>query len=83
MADPFREGLAAVFVDTGAFDWRGGFIDKTGKMVIKPRFTVAGPFSEGLAAFSLGNGEGFIDKTGKVVISPPSLEAGRRIAKVN
>jgi hypothetical protein len=58
---------------------RVGYIDKTGKMVIEPKFSVAKNFSEGLAAvatfgsYDPGLGVifgswGYIDKTGKVVI---------------
>src|SRR6185369_4858024 len=47
-----------------------GYIDKTGKMVIKPDFAGASRFSEGLAAVQPRQGSkvGFIDETGKPVI---------------
>lgn len=73
-AHGFSEGLAPVKV--GDY-W--GFIDRTGKMAIKPQFNPKQPqynsyFSEGLAAVNFsegGAGEwGFIDKSGKVVINP-------------
>lgn len=59
-----------------------GYISRQGKMVIKPRFDWAGPFSEGLAPFAIG-GEtitffgmplqakakyGYVDLSGKIVI---------------
>lgn len=57
--------------------WYGatGYIDKTGKWIIKPQFHEAGHFQEGLAKISI-KGEiggaqlrfGFIDRTGKIVI---------------
>jgi hypothetical protein len=47
-----------------------GFIDKTGKVVIEPKWDSTSSFSEGLASVELDNKEGFIDKTGKVVIEP-------------
>jgi hypothetical protein len=52
-----------------------GYIDKTGKMVIPPRYYRAVRFSEGLAAVQIGEIEGsstvgFIDKTGRMVIPP-------------
>jgi hypothetical protein len=61
----FSEGLALV-------EFRGlnghyalyGYADKTGKLVIPPRFDSAAPFFEGLAATS----EGYIDHQGSVVI---------------
>ena len=51
-----------------------GFIDKTGKFVIEPKFDHAGPFSEGLARVAINDGEeeklGFIDHSGQFVIPP-------------
>ena len=65
----FSEGLAAV--NTGDF-WNGtwGFIDKTGKMVIKPQYAETKLFSEGLAAVYVESKWGYIDKAGKIVINP-------------
>ena len=52
-------------------DGKWGYIDQTGKVVIKPRFYWAEEFSEGLAAFENDEGlYGYIDETGKVVIEP-------------
>jgi WG containing repeat len=65
-AGDFVDGLAPVELKG---DW--GFIDKTGKMVIEPRFGGQPVFSEGLAFVILkGGGIGFIDKTGAVVLRP-------------
>src|SRR6266404_3130217 len=48
-----------------------GYIDNTGKVVIKPQFAWAEEFSEGLAAFENEDGKhGYIDETGRVVIAP-------------
>ena len=50
---------------------RFGYIDKTGKVVIPPRFTTAEAFSDGVALVKEdGSSERtvFIDKTGKVVL---------------
>jgi hypothetical protein len=48
-----------------------GYIDKTGKWIIKPQFSYAEDFSEGLAGAALDYGDrGYIDKTGKFVIAP-------------
>jgi hypothetical protein len=63
----FSEGLAAVF-DPGK-GW--GFIDKTGALVIKPRFGSALNFREGLAPVLLAGKWGFINKTGDLVIENP------------
>jgi hypothetical protein len=67
---PFTGGLAR------ALDERGwGFVDRTGKWVITPRFKKVCDFSEDLAAF-LAGGEGanatwgFADRNGDIVIPP-------------
>ncbi|MFH1230941.1 MAG: WG repeat-containing protein [Planctomycetota bacterium] len=53
---------------------RYGYIDKTGKIVIKPQFRFASGFSEGLASVELWDGyRGYIDKTGQVVIKITGL----------
>jgi hypothetical protein len=65
-----------------------GFIDRTGKWVIKPQFTSANEFSEGLAAVEEQYGKlGYIDKTGKFVIPPKydvaySFEHGYAYVKI-
>ncbi len=49
-----------------------GFIDKTGKILIEPKFEFANDFVEGLALVSIRNDElksVYIDDTGKIVIS--------------
>ncbi|HEY7159741.1 MAG TPA: WG repeat-containing protein [Acidobacteriota bacterium] len=60
----FSEGLAAMKIK-GKF----GFIDRTGKFVIQPKYDVADIFTEGLARVAIKKGEkylwGFIDKSGK------------------
>lgn len=75
-AEPFSEGLAAVYTSANKKD---GFIDKSGKIVIDPVWEEAGSFKEGLAPVSkYGNKEylwGFIDKAGKVVIKPKYYSA--------
>jgi len=45
-----------------------GFIDSTGKVVIKPIFRSAGEFSEGLAGVRINGTYGYIDVTGNFVI---------------
>lgn len=75
---PFSEGLAAFAGENSGLK---GYMDKEGKVVIKPRFGWAEQFSEGLAAISVcnDNGEkwGYIDKTGKEIIKPQYDYAGR------
>jgi hypothetical protein len=47
-----------------------GYIDKTGKIIIKPQFDDASKFSEGLARVGINGLYGFIDESGKIVIKP-------------
>lgn len=60
----FSDGLAAVKVAHKGW----GFIDRTGSLVIPPRFGSVSGFSEGLAAVLLDDKWGFINKTGTLVI---------------
>lgn len=67
----FSEGLARVLIGGNAGKY--GFLDKTGTVVIPPRFVLAGDFSEGRARVWISdaaeNGSwGYIDQTGAVVI---------------
>src|SRR6218665_2970306 len=47
-----------------------GYINKTGKIVIKLQFDEARGFREGLANIKLDSKWGYINKTGKIVINP-------------
>ena len=47
-----------------------GYVNKSGKTVIEPRFQMAYDFSEGLAGVLVDKNYGFIDKEGKTVIAP-------------
>jgi hypothetical protein len=67
----FSEGLAEV--QTGE-NW--GYIDRTGRMVIRPRFQEAKYFSEGLASVKINDRWGYIDRKGKMVIPADFQEAG-------
>lgn len=62
----FVEGLAMVTIGN-----KHGFIDKNGRMVIRPQFDLrGGDFADGLASIWVGGRYGFIDRTGSVVINP-------------
>ncbi len=64
--------LYPVFIGTS---W--GYVDKTGKVVVQPRFQSADPMSEGLAAASDAQGRfGYVDATGKTAIRPQFQIAG-------
>lgn len=81
---PFAEDMAAIhvgFSDTmHRLDGKWGYIDKRGKIVIRPQFDYAEAFSEGLARIRIGPVKagkwGFVDKTGAVVIQPEYIQAG-------
>ncbi|HVF43783.1 MAG TPA: WG repeat-containing protein [Pyrinomonadaceae bacterium] len=63
----FSEGLALFRGRRGLY----GYMDKSGKRVIKPRFENASPFREGLAAVCLDALRcGLIDRAGKYVVRP-------------
>lgn len=79
---PFKNGLAQYSTNVGGntidtYDARTGFIDKSGKIVIEPKFTNAENFSEGLAIVaddkpnknnqSYFNKKTFIDIKGNVI----------------
>lgn len=77
--ETFSEGLAAVALlpsEEGGVTSASayGFIDKTGKMVVAPRYEDAEPFSEGLAAVKHKGAWGYIDKTGKMAV-PAQFDA--------
>lgn len=67
----FHEGLGRIKVlaEARGFVVRPlyGFIDKTGKMVIKPQFRLVSQFNGGLAFVGYENDYGYIDKTGKTI----------------
>lgn len=48
-----------------------GYIDSTGKIIVKPQFVSAEEFSEGLAAIENEDGKhSYVDESGVVVIEP-------------
>lgn len=65
----FSEGLSR-----WKFGKKYGYIDRSGKVVIKPKFDLTFHFSEGLAAVEIGGKWGYINKAGKMVIAPTELE---------
>ena len=76
LAGDFKEALALVEFgassesDSVSAGSKFGFIDKTGRVVISPKYESASPFSEGLASVRLGGKDGYIDETGRMVIAP-------------
>jgi hypothetical protein len=62
----FVEGLQPVQIG----DYLG-YIDETGTTVIEPQYTLASPFSEGLAMVRAQNGKwGYVDRTGEYAVAP-------------
>ncbi len=79
---PFTEGRAP----TKTSDGLTGFIDKNGKLVVKPVYKSVGYFTEGLAWAKTPEGMvGFIDPSGSWVIKPVYVAAkdfGNGLARV-
>lgn len=59
------------------FGKKYGFIDRTGKTVIPPKFDLTYGFSEGLAAVQIDKQWGYIDTTGRMVISPREFRSAK------
>lgn len=75
-AKGFSEGLAAVLVGD-----KWGYIDRSGKMAIRPQFDDTGiwGFHDGMDEVKMGgeNGKwGYIDRQGKIIINPRFEYAG-------
>ncbi|MCB9080310.1 MAG: WG repeat-containing protein [Lewinellaceae bacterium] len=63
---PFSEGLAKI-----AKSNLGGFIDKTGKIIVEPKYIQLGNFKSGRAIVVNAQGkQGFIDPSGKEIVTP-------------
>jgi hypothetical protein len=68
LEDLVREGLIAIKVGD-----KYGFVDKSGKFVISPKYDDVMPFVGGIAAVKRDEKWGFVDKTGKEIV-PPTYE---------
>ncbi len=69
-ANSFNEGFALI-----EENFKFGYINSTGTIVIPCQYIDAGDFSEGLAYFSDGEKYGYIDKNNTVVIKPKYIKA--------
>jgi|HubBroStandDraft_2_1064218.scaffolds.fasta_scaffold28628_3 hypothetical protein len=69
----FAEGLAPIADPRGLW----GYMDRTGKTVIEPRFDNVSRFSEGVAAVEVKDHWEYIDKTGAVAIRLPKSHSQR------
>lgn len=65
----FKDGMAAFsIIENNIEKW--GFVNKEGKIVISPQFSIVDLFSEGKCAVVNSDGKwGFIDKEGKLIIN--------------
>jgi hypothetical protein len=68
----FVEGLSR-----WKFGTKYGFIDRSGRIVIEPKFDLTFQFSEGLAAVQIDGKWGYIDKAGNLVIEPRILSSAK------
>ncbi|EMG22247.1 hypothetical protein LEP1GSC150_4617 [Leptospira interrogans serovar Copenhageni str. LT2050] len=70
-ADSFVDGLALI-----KLGGKYGYIDKSGKLVIKPQFGEAYSFSEDLALVKIQGSYGYIDRNGNLVIQTQFEHSG-------
>lgn len=83
----FSEGLAAVRVNSryGSLrDGKWGYVNKSGRFVIEPRFSWASDFHGGLARVGIGQNDirrGYCNLKGKLIWDPANWEIGSSIRK--
>lgn len=70
-ADSFVDGLALI-----KLEGKYGYIDKSGKLVIKPQFGEAYSFSEGLALVKIQGSNGYINRNGNLAIQTQFEHSG-------
>jgi len=70
VGDGFREGLTRIWLWVSGQGNLYGYVDRSGKIIIKPKFNLAYPFVDGLAAACIDRKCGFIDKAGEFAIEP-------------
>lgn len=71
-AGEFSEGLVNVQIGVRAREEKWGYVDRTGKWVIEPRFQRAEPFYKGLAQVIVENKVAYINQVGHYVWGPDS-----------
>jgi hypothetical protein len=74
--DGFSEGLAVVKVKVGSggsTKFFSGYIDKTGKMAIKPTYEIANEFSDGWGGVFTDDKDKFIDHDGHIVFTSKNM----------
>jgi hypothetical protein len=53
-----------------------GYMNKRGRIIIRPHFEAAGKFYEGLARILVGSNWGYTNRRGRIIISPQFEAAG-------
>ena len=71
-AGEFSEGFVNVRIGARAPQEKWGYVDRTGKWVIEPRFQRAEPFYKGLAQVIIDNKVAYINQAGHYVWGPDS-----------
>ena len=66
----YADGLISVCVPNGFACGPIGYLDKKGRVAIKPQFRIASQFSEGRALINVDEKWGYIDTAGRTVIAP-------------
>lgn len=61
----YSEGMLSIGINN-----KYGYIDRTGDIVIEPKFCYAHDFHDGLAVVRVGKKDGYINRAGEVVIEP-------------
>ncbi len=79
-AGRFSEGLARVGIGTPDSAVRWGFVDKTGKFVIRLPNGIPGDFSEGLARIYVDGRYSYINRLGRIVI-PTQFDEARTFSE--
>ena len=71
-AEDAEEALFPIFVRSGrrSDQYRAGFINAKGEVIVEPNYECTGPFREGLGSVQIGMKWGFVDSVGRIVIEP-------------
>jgi hypothetical protein len=68
------DGAGPLFQIRRGVEW--GYMNRKGRVVIRPRFQNEGDFFEGLAKVEVGGNWGYIDEKGRYAITPVFQDAG-------
>ena len=68
LTDGMLRTFANVAKASGGYDWRYGFINSQGQVVVPPMYKDANPFSSGLALVTTDQGRAYLDTQGRVAL---------------